>query len=313
MSKQDIRYFLNSYSREEIQQTNEYIALKRHINRYGYFSIAYEGEQLKVYSAELMLFLKSEEVVAENLETNTDTIISGKEYLDSYLEGFKRGIEYFKNRFTSESIIIYGSNSDKYIQTLHHHYYHSSFDGHEGWNKVKGGYPFIITKKAIVDYGYYSGIVSTIDDLKQDHLFIFKEFDKCTIHAQHEVNTPEKENQPPLRSENFTLEWLCDYKCASPVKRANAIKEVMIKFEFLRGKDWNTDLKAADLILLLKILQSTKLIKDCTGEDIRRVFKIEFNCDIEVKNFRPSRVNGLQKRKDKGFETQLEEAFSKVK
>jgi len=129
------------------------------IQKFGVYIV----NDMKVYTPEMVWIL---------------TEFSGTEYMDSYTEGYKEGVEYWNDNFAISRDVLYGANGQKYITDLLNNYNKIEHTGgfKEGWKFVKKQYPTTVSHKTIKEYGYYSGIVCMTDEFMKKYSSVFEGF-----------------------------------------------------------------------------------------------------------------------------------------
>jgi hypothetical protein len=163
-AEEDVRFDLSPFldSREE---PKHYEPARKQIEEKGFVDIEDSGVVVaKIYTAELALILFTKKIVADNLDTKTETNINGFDYLETYIAGFEEGRNYFKEKFSVEQSILYTPGIMAYVKDIKEKYFHSGYNS-KGWSYVKGEFPFILTHSAVKEFGYYSGMVSEVDDM----------------------------------------------------------------------------------------------------------------------------------------------------
>lgn len=174
----DTRYWID----QKIFITPDYESIKRHILENGLMKV----NSIPVYTPELVFYFTSKELQVRNMDTKTDVSINGYDYFRTYEIGFKEGVEYFKAKYELPPNVLYGNNAEPYVRDIHQNYFHSNKDDFNGWSECKKLFPFIITHNAIKKYGYYSGIVSKVDEMVSEYPKLFQTFDIC----EHELVEP---------------------------------------------------------------------------------------------------------------------------
>lgn len=178
--KKDVRY--RFYPHLEELHANEYDVMKHHFDEHGCFEI----NEAKLYNIELAILFQTEEAKLFNLDTKQSETINGKEYLWTFLEGYKEGEQ--KMQIIEKG--IHSENAQAYILDLHNNYYHNKVNGNfEGWNYVKKINIFSFTYKEIKYYGMYSAMVSKTDELAKDYKNLFLKFEVC----EHDKKTNGKQ------------------------------------------------------------------------------------------------------------------------
>ena len=180
MSNQDTPYWITTFL-EEASKKAECNIYKREIAVNGYFLVKSGPHTVNIYTTELALILTSPALVGEHRELKNPIELNSQEYLKTYIEAFTEGERYFDAEFKASPEVLYGANQKQYIQDLHNNYFHiQHHPGKEGWSYVKHQYPFILTHEAMETFGYYSGVVSKVDELVERHPQLFATFNECT-------------------------------------------------------------------------------------------------------------------------------------
>lgn len=193
--KKDIRFWLTTFFEEQEQNSSKYKMFKREIENKGCFLMKRETDTdaVKVYTPELAVVFISKELPARNMDTKKETTINGFEYLKTYIEAYKEGEQYFENEFKVSPNTLYGANAEQYVRDIHLNFFHvKHIRTNEGWVFVKNQYPFILTHKAVKEFGYFSGIVNKVEEQVKKYPRLFATFDKC------------EHNLPPQQSKKKT-------------------------------------------------------------------------------------------------------------
>lgn len=199
----DTRFWLTSFFDETVQDTNDYKYHKLLIKRNGHSGLNIDGKTSKIYTTELAVLLISQELPARNMETQTETTIDGWEYLQTYIEAYKEGEQYFESEFRVSPSTLYGANAEQYVRDIHFNFFHVNLkEGNKGWGYVKKEYPITLTHETIKKFGYYSGIVSKIEEQVKKHRKLFATFDKCD-HESTPTPKQGKQEQPNTFDELF--------------------------------------------------------------------------------------------------------------
>ena len=286
------RYKLKGFLMKHYKENSEFKIFENHINEVGYLNLKLENYTAKVYTPELAFIFGSSNIQARNLDLKTDTIINGKDFIKSFIEGFKEGENYFKTEFSIDAKTMYGQNSELYVKNIHSNFFHvlHSDQNYKGWNFVKSTYPILITEAIIKKYGYYSGIVNTVEELIKKHPVPFANFYEC----EEIKNSPEVPKQEPrkLKSEHYALAYIFD---------CNAISESILigqKTELEKiGKQradgaisGNTFYKAVTRILKEdKDLNAEKSLIEIAGEDWKEILFELTKFPEELKKFLQSK------------------------
>ena len=178
--KKDTRFWLTTFFEEQEQTKHEYKVFKREIENNGCVKVKTETDTVKIYTPELAVIFTSNTLSARNMDTQTETIINGSEYLNTYIEAYKEGEQYFETEFKVSTDTLYGANAEQYVRDIHLNFFHVQHTGtNEGWSYVKKQYPMILTHKAVKEFGYYSGIVNKVEEQVKKYPRLFATFDKC--------------------------------------------------------------------------------------------------------------------------------------
>lgn len=122
-----------------------------------------EGEKTAIiYSPVLAALLFSEKFPA--IDAGEKIIINGRQFRESYINGFIEGQDYFTRTYGSGDPYNQEFRADLIVQ-----FNNIGHEGYEGWNFVKSSYPVIISNKIIKEWGYYAGIVSSYEDIIRKH------------------------------------------------------------------------------------------------------------------------------------------------
>jgi hypothetical protein len=127
----------------------------------GFIPVKYRNDEVKVYNTSLfMMFLKK----------------SWNVYLKTFVLGYKEGRQYISEVYPDPAVTI---------NDIYYNYFcapHSgSFIYLIGWQEIKRYHPLKLTHKCSQEYGYYSGIVSMIEELKKRYPITFQNFDKHNV------------------------------------------------------------------------------------------------------------------------------------
>ena len=189
-SKRDSGFWLSTFWDEQAQTTPEYKGFQRDIQDYGFQIIKSGTDTVKVYRPELALMFSSKGFPARIRHTKTETTINGGDYLKTYIEAYKEGEQYFENEIKVSPSTMYGAYAEQYVKGIHFNFFHAQHTGTiEGWGYVKNSFPIILTHQAIKEHGYYSGIVSKVEEEIKKHPLLFAKFDK----SDHETTLQQAE------------------------------------------------------------------------------------------------------------------------
>lgn len=189
----DTRFWLTTFFEEQEQAKHEYKSFKREIENNGCFIVEADTDPVKIYTPELAVIFTSKELPTRNMDTQIETTTNGWDYLKTYIEAYKEGGQYFENEFKISPNTLHGANAEQYVRDIHLNFFHVQHTGiNEGWGYVKKQYPFILTHKAVKEFGYYSGIVNKVEEQVKKHPRMFATFDKC----EHDL--------PPQQTETKT-------------------------------------------------------------------------------------------------------------
>lgn len=232
--EQDISYYLLDFEKNRIQNTSDYKTFKSTIEHHGFFLV----NKAKIYTPEMAYILTKKEIRGKTLSNKNNKIVKIKtiktyDYLTSYLSGYNNGIEFFKKNFAVSPNILYGENAFAYVDDLHENYVHIQHHNmEEGWKFIKEQCPFIINRKIINQYGYYSGIVNEVDQLRKKYPVPFTDFEKCNVKEKEdskELLEEPKQAQKKVKSKNEKLlEALSNYEFSK-----------LPKLEEIQGKQYN--------------------------------------------------------------------------
>jgi len=191
--KKETRFELTTFIEKLEQTKHPYKSFQREIENNGCFKVKTETDTVKIYTPELAVILTSKELPTLNIDTQKETNINGWEYLETYIEAYKEGEQYFETEFKVSPNTLYGAYAEQYVRDIHLNFFHVQHNEvDEGWGYVKKRYPTILTHKAVKEYGYYSGIVNKVEEQVKKYPLQFATFDKC------------ENNLPPQQTETKT-------------------------------------------------------------------------------------------------------------
>lgn len=216
--KKDTRFWLTTFFEEQEQTKHPYKSFKREIENNGCFKVKTETDTVKIYTPELAVIFTSKELPARNMDTQTETTINGWDYLNTYIEAYKEGEQYFETEFKVSPNTLYGANAEQYVRDIHLNFFHVKHTGiNEGWGYVKKQYPIILTHKAVKEFGYYSGIVNKVEEQVKKYPRLFATFDKCEHNLPPQPITKQNNklsdlitHQPKLKIDQIALK--CVYE-----------------------------------------------------------------------------------------------------
>jgi hypothetical protein len=244
----------------EQQATSKYNGIQREIDNKGYINFNTDTDSVKVYSRELAEILISNSLPARNLDTKTETTINGKEYQNTFVEGYKEGEQYFEAEWKVSSNTLYGgAGAEHYVRDIHLNFFqvrHSTNSINiQGWGGVKKNCPHILTHKAVKDFGFYSGIVNKVEEQVNKYRNLFISFEK------------ENHNLPPQQNETKTELGTIEMK---PVLKPEAVQ---IVFDII--KDFFNSEQQAELKRVIQTgnKASNKLLFKSNGNRLSDTFK----------------------------------------
>jgi hypothetical protein len=170
-----------------------------------------DGQTIHIYTPEIGYFLLSKELEVNVFMNQKMLTINGfTEFMPHYCEGYKAGEAYFEKEFRISKDTMYGINAKPYIQDLHDNYFHIKHKrteaGYlEGWANIKRIFPFILKTSTFYDYGYFSGIVFKVDELKIKYANLFEDFGNCKLFQLYRPieNKKNLESKPEFITKEF--------------------------------------------------------------------------------------------------------------
>lgn len=152
-----------------------YLLAKDEIERRGHISFNCDEENVNVYQPILAYIFKASRVSVRNMDTKEDIEIDGLPYLKTFIQGYKEGINYFEQDFKA----LYSPfDTDKLVAAIKSNYFDTRLEkeGKIGWEKVKKFVPANLNHKTIKEEGYFSGIVSRVEEIVSTHPQLFQDF-----------------------------------------------------------------------------------------------------------------------------------------
>lgn len=304
----DTKFFLTGFDDRKLQETSSYYSYQRQITQDGYYKVS----NLKVFTPELTMFLSSKNFTVENLDSNIITTIRGLNYIEFYTKGYKRGEAFFDKEFSVSNDVIFSDKAERYERTLHKEYFHTQHEPlMDGWQYVKLKFPLIITKKEVEKFGYYSGIVSKVDDLVKRHSALFKNFDQCDYSLTENDNNNPEESTKNTKTNNEDLE-------IKPIFNQDLIEDLhnilkhffdkenhsILKILFETGNNTSYKLLFKDngnrLADTFKQLIENDLITGCEKKDLEQwtINNFKYLYRNKAKDYKPDTIQKTISRKD---------------
>jgi hypothetical protein len=165
----------------QIQNEVNFTYLLRDIENWKHHKIKYEDQTFRIYNPVLAFFFLANAISVKEDKTNEETQINGQNYFASFAKGYNAGKEYFTEYYKLKPTQLYGCQSEIYIKDIHEQYVHTGWEKIRGWKHVREAHPRNISNKRIAEFGYYSGIVSEVDELTEKYVHLFHNFDKCNV------------------------------------------------------------------------------------------------------------------------------------
>lgn len=98
----------------------------------------------------------------------------------AYKKAYKEGRSFFKENYFVSGEVLYGRNGKVLERTIHKHYYHTDFNNfNEGWSYWERFSPLVFEMDSFAKYGYYGGIISSLNEYKKLHPDVFSKFAVC--------------------------------------------------------------------------------------------------------------------------------------
>lgn len=192
------------------------------INKNGTLHFSSKGYRAKCYLWQLFRILSNDKLPLLRSEKTFNATL----FIKDYVEGFKQGQEYFEKSIAVSNDTLY-RHSDAYIKDLHNWYYHKEpIEGKFGWDYYLNNYPIIIDKKIIERWGFYSGVLYSVELLKRKHLELFKDFDfQCGFTDNVlKVEGGKKVEKPTVFAYALMHIFLSKYDKTREISKTNASK-----------------------------------------------------------------------------------------
>lgn len=150
-------------------------------------TIEFSGARYFVYVPELFKIL-----MAKEIPLHDGRFIDGTIYINDYVNGYNKGIEYFKGEFPENHLLL---NSDQYFSSLHYCLYHEApnFSNECGWIYwINNSYPISLNPTQIEQYGFCAGIKFCLNHLKRKYPTLFKKIEKCEHDLPNQITETKK-------------------------------------------------------------------------------------------------------------------------
>lgn len=184
--KKDTNYWIHDIEKEKT--TESFKSCTSQIRMHGFYEVA----ETKVYTA-LLAHILTVKFEARTVPKNLTLLVNGLDYIPSYKEGYKEGIDYFKKHYSISPSILYSPQVKGYIDDLHQQYYHTRhYKLYEGWQFIKSTYSKTVNHEEIKQYGHYAGIVSEVDKLIKQYPTVFVDFHSCSEVEEGKEEIPQE-------------------------------------------------------------------------------------------------------------------------
>lgn len=273
----DIRFLVQSYESDTDNLIN-YSFLINYIKEKGFFVINSNLKPAKIFTPELAYVLLNQNLQIKNFKTDTVKYINGTYLWATYIEAYSQGEKYFKVEYKASSEILYGSNCESYIKNLHYKYHHDlTVNPYEGWKFVKKYYPELITHKQIALFGFYSGVINSLEEVIKEHPKVFQSFNKYQYEEKTEnleLTTLQSKTEPTLKVEvqSIVFDILKDF---FDEEQQGELKQLLET-----GKNTSKHLIFFDngnrLADVFKQLKKADLITKCTQSELESWIKTNF-------------------------------------
>lgn len=202
----DVNYGLFTFESGQAQNDPLYKSFKDNIELKGSIYVNWEKDKIKIYRPELAVILITEQLKVCNMGTQTETQINGRDYFKTYYQAYKEGQSYFDKEFKVTPDTLY-ANAEQYVRDIHLNLFHSKIDAtNKGWDFVRRSYSFILSHNKVKKFGYYSGIVSKVEELIAKYPKAFENIDKCE-HSLKDEPIP-KSNTEKYTAKHYLLAYL---------------------------------------------------------------------------------------------------------
>jgi uncharacterized protein YbcV (DUF1398 family) len=226
----------------------------------GLFSFIIDSHAIKIYNINIAEIM-TEKLSVLNSETNEEIIINGFEYIKSYVLGFREGIEYFNNEIKGSVDTLY--QNTEYVENIQNHYLRLK--------SIKDSPFHTFNHDSIKKFGYESGIVGAIEDLKKEHHSTFENLEKLN----NDIEAPGKKKKPCkslMRARAFCILLLQEAGMEAKYAQKKELKKIVKKrFPEQSGQPIYEEIKLRGLDLNNEISQK-KIIKyfpSLTGKHIK--------------------------------------------
>jgi hypothetical protein len=151
----------------------------------GRVQLNVDGLTIYCYSAELASILIANEFDAINLDTNRKVKIRGSEWLQSFVDGYRQGVEDFKSDHKASPDTLHGAGSSVYLENLIYKYKEAPNKLGAGWEIVKSTRLHALHHDTLKKIGYYSALTSEYLEIKNNNPKLFASPSILETKTQH--------------------------------------------------------------------------------------------------------------------------------
>ena len=179
------KYNLSNFF-ETLKSDANFNTLKERIGNNTALSIkTKDGKKINIYSVEMFYLLSSEDYKDEG-------------FINAYAKGYHNGNEFIENKTQKALNGFFKSCPEKYIDELKVFYFDKAPNEVFGYKQIATGKPLTLRIELIEKIGFASGVINTIDLIKEENTAFFLGFD-------------DENNEPPQQAKNIKTDEVEKY------------------------------------------------------------------------------------------------------
>ncbi len=137
---------------------------------------------MKVYIPHFAVIFGRNEIELNVSGYDSPVKVSTRQMFEKFRDGYFAGLKYFEENYKVSADVLYGPNYTLYERTLHRLYYHPEAGKFNGeWVDYQKMYPIVFNFEQLFTYGYYSGLISCVFELRKKHPVVFQNFEICNF------------------------------------------------------------------------------------------------------------------------------------
>lgn len=277
--EKNTRYFLTTFHDKTEQNRIDYKDFEWIIKEGGRLPFKTNGITVYFYNPQIAYILCNENLIVENLDSKEKISINGNIFTQTYVNSFIEGEKYFDSEYKVSPDTLYGDKADTYVNDLKEKYFHSKIKAvYSGWWYVKNTTFTSLSQKVINEIGYYSGIVSKVEEQAAKYPKLFENF----FVNEHELfkRNPNADKSQPYGYTKVEKPEISPEKKVKP-KPTIETPELLKVIEMIKSNPYYNGIKGKRLKILFRALTILNILPaERTANSFYQLIKKNLDWDI---------------------------------